>query len=327
MHIRDGILSPEVCVACGALSLLAVGWSLKKVREDLSDRAVPLTGMMAALIFAGQMVNFPLLGAPVSGHLLGGVLAATVLGPWAGCLAITLVLIVQAVMFSDGGLLSLGANILNMGVVGAWGGWAIGRVFRRILGQGGPTTIMSAMGAAYLSVLAAAACFCLEFALSQRGTEFRPGTVLSLMVLYHAAIGVGEAIITGLVLGFLWARRPDVVLGQSENGAGGWRAVMWAGLTLALAVAALAAPWASEWPDGLDAVGQSLGFETLATESRPIVLEDYAIPVIPDAWAGASVALAGILGTMIVFGAAIVMGRAARLSLAGGPLAGDGHGQ
>jgi len=186
---------------------------------------------------------------------------------------------------------------------------------------------MSAMGAAYLSVLAAAACFCLEFALSQRGTAFRPGTVLSLMVLYHAAIGVGEAIITGLVLGFLWARRPDVVLGHAERGSGGWRAVMWAGLTMALAIAALAAPWASEWPDGLDAVGQSLGFEALATESRPIVLEDYAIPVIPEAWAGASVALAGILGTMVVFGAAIAMGRAAKLSLAGGPLAGNGHGQ
>lgn len=322
MHIRDGILSPEVCAACGALSLLAVGWSLRKVREELSDRAIPLTGMMAALIFAGQMVNFPLLGAPVSGHLLGGVLAATVLGPWAGCLAIALVLIVQAVVFSDGGLLSLGANILNMGVVGAWGGWAIGQVLRKLAGRGGPGVIMAAMGAAYLSVLAAAACFCVEFALSQRGDAFRPGTVLSLMVLYHAAIGVGEAIITGLVLGFLWARRPELVLGQTIVPTGG-RAVIWAGLTAALAVAALAAPWASEWPDGLDAVGQTLGFEALTTESRPLVLEDYAIPAIPETWAGVSVAAAGILGTVIVFAAAIVLGRAARPVLAGGPVAGD----
>src|SRR3974390_2955433 len=118
MHIRDGILSPEVCAAAGLISLAAVGYSLRKLRTDLEDRAVPLTGMLAAVVFAGQMVNFPLIGLPVSGHLLGGVLAATVLGPWAGCLAITLVLVVQAVLFNDGGLVSLGANILNMAVVG-----------------------------------------------------------------------------------------------------------------------------------------------------------------------------------------------------------------
>ena len=131
MHIRDGILSPEVCLATGLISLVAVGFSLRKLRVDMEDRAVPLTGMLAAVVFAGQMVNFPLIGLPVSGHLLGGVLAAVMLGPWAGCLAITLVLVVQAVLFNDGGLMSLGANILNMGVVGAWGGYSIYSLLRK----------------------------------------------------------------------------------------------------------------------------------------------------------------------------------------------------
>ena len=111
MHIRDGILSPEVCLATGTLAVAAVGFSLRQLRTRLADQAIPLTGMVAAVVFAGQMVNFPLFGLPVSGHLLGGVLAAAILGPWAGCIALTVVLLVQAVLFADGGLLSFGGNV------------------------------------------------------------------------------------------------------------------------------------------------------------------------------------------------------------------------
>lgn len=311
MHIRDGILGPEVCVAAAAVSAVAIAYSLRRLRVDLEDRAVPLTGMMAAIVFAAQMVNFPLLGLPVSGHLLGGVLAAVMLGPWAGCLAISLVLIVQAVLFSDGGLLSLGANILNMAVVGAWGGHAVYAALRRCLGTSVTATVSSAAVAAWLSVLAAAALFCFEFGMSSHARGFDPRGVFTLMVVYHALIGIGEALITSAVLAFVLSRRADLIplpepmrphraLGQFAT----------AGFVAALAVAALLAPFKSELPDGLDAVSQRLGFATLETERPPLLLGDYTIPLPVAGWW--SVSLAGLLGTAIVFVGAIVLARVVR---------------
>ena len=139
MHIPDGVLGPQVCLVTGAISFAAVGYSLLRLKHDLADRTIPMTGMMAALVFAGQMVNFPigLFGVPAaSGHLMGGVLAAAILGPWAGCLAITMVLMVQCLLFADGGILALGANVFNMAVIGSWGGYAVLDVVRRMFGGG-----------------------------------------------------------------------------------------------------------------------------------------------------------------------------------------------
>lgn len=318
MHIRDGILGPEVCLVAGAISLGAIAYSLRRLRVDLEDRAVPLTGMMAALVFAGQMVNFPLVGLPVSGHLLGGVLAAVILGPWAGCLAIAMVLIVQAVLFSDGGLLSLGANVLNMGVVGAWGGYAVYSTIRRWLGNGHAATISAAAIAAWLSVLAAAALFCVEFLISTRSASVDPRGVLTLMVSYHALIGVGEALITGAVLSFVLARRADLV--PALNPVGSVRAVgrvTAAGLMVALAVAAMLAPFKSEFPDGLDAVSQKLAFDKLQAERPPLLLDDYAVPVPAVAWwPGLPVSIAGIMGTLVVFGGAIALAAITRRNAA-----------
>ena len=315
MHIRDGILGPEVCLIAGAISFGAVCYSLRRLRFDLEDRAVPLTGMLAALIFAGQMVNFPLLGLPVSGHLLGGVLAAVMLGPWAGCLAISMVLIVQAVLFSDGGLMSLGANILNMGVVGAWGGYAVYSTIRRVLGASQGATVAAAVIAAWLSVLAAAALFCGEFLLSSHSSGFDARGILVLMVLYHALIGIGEALITGGVLAYVLQRRPDLVpdLGSAGPVARvGSFAV--SGVILALAVAAILAPFKSELPDGLDAVSEQVGFSSLEVERPPLILEDYAIPWLAR-WPQLSVSVAGILGTLIVFAGAVVLAGLTRRSV------------
>lgn len=311
MHIRDGILGPEVCVVAAALSAGAVAYSLRRLRVDLEDKAVPLTGMMAAIVFAAQMVNFPLFGLPVSGHLLGGVLAAVILGPWAGCLAIAMVLIVQAVLFSDGGLLSLGANILNMGVVGAWGGYAVYAAMRRLLGNGTTATVSSAAVAAWLSVLAAAGLFCIEFGLSSNAQGFDPRGIFTLMVLYHALIGVGEALITGSVLAFVLSRRADLIPSPAPVGVvrETGRCVV-AGLVASLAVSALLAPFKSEHADGLDYVSQQLGFAKLETERPPLVLDDYAIPLPVEGWW--SVSLAGLLGTVVVFAGAIALGAAAR---------------
>lgn len=326
MHIRDGILSPEVCVVAGIASIAAIGYSLRRLRLDLQDRAVPLTGMMSSLVFAGQMVNFPLLGLPVSGHLLGGVLAAVMLGPWAGCLAIAMVLIVQAVLFSDGGLMSLGANILNMGVVGAWGGYAVYASIRKLLGNGPVATISASAVAAWLSVLAAAALFCVEFQLSSRAHEFDARGVLSLMVLYHAFIGVGEALITGAILAFVLSRRADLVPAPGPVGpiqSVGRFAV--AGVVASLAVAAFLAPFKSELPDGLDAVSQAVGFSTLEKDRPPLVLEDYEVPLPASWWPILSVSAAGILGTLVVFAGAFGLARAARRRQLAVPIADGSH--
>lgn len=299
MHIRDGILSPEVCVVGGALAVAAVGYSLRRLRTELADRTIPLTGMLAAVIFAGQMVNFPLFGLPVSGHLLGGVLAAVVLGPWAGCVALSLVLVVQAILFADGGLLALGVNILNMAVVGAWGGAAVYQLLRRTIGTGKQGTLFSAIISAYLTVLAAAGLFCLEFSLSRTNAAFDLRQISVWMLLFHALIGVGEAGITGAVVAFLLARRPELILRESTpTEPSRYRTAAWGlGLTAA-AVAVFASPWASEWEDGLEAVAERTGFHALGVD-RPLLLSDYVLPL-PGRWEAFSVSLAGLLGTVVV---------------------------
>lgn len=298
MHIRDGILSPEVCLMGGALAIAAVGFSLRRLRSQLTDRAVPLTGMLAAVLFAGQMVNFPLFGLPVSGHLLGGVLAAVILGPWAGCIALTLVLAVQAVLFADGGLLSLGVNVLNMAVVGCWGGGACYATLRRLIGGNARATVLAAVMAAYLSVLAAAGLFCVEFAASHRTAVFDLRQIAVWMLLYHALIGVGEAAITGALLAFLLARRPEILHRPAAKSAPHWRALTIGGGVSACLIAMFGAPLASGWPDGLDAVAQRIGFEPLAVD-QPLLFAEYAIPL-PSGWDVASVSLAGLLGTIVV---------------------------
>ena len=329
MHIRDGILAPEVCLVAGALSLGAITYSLRRLRFDLEDRAVPLTGMMAAIVFAGQMVNFPLFGLPVSGHLLGGVLAAVMLGPWAGRLAISMVLIVQAVLFSDGGLMSLGANILNMGVVGAWGGYAVYATIRRMLGNGAAATVSASVIAAWLSVLGAAALFCAEFLCSARSAGVDPRGVLSLMVLYHSLIGVGEALITGAVLSFVLARRADLVPTPNAPGSVGTIGRFAAtGLMAALAVAAILAPFKSESPDGLDAAAQNLQFDKLEIERPALILDDYAMPVPqPVWWPALPVSVAGIVGTLVVFVGAIVLAGVTRRNVVPIRVVDGSHGQ
>ena len=315
MHIRDGILSPEVCLATGLISLAAVGFSLRKLRVDLEDRAVPLTGMLAAVVFAGQMVNFPLIGLPVSGHLLGGVLASVMLGPWAGCLSIAMVLIVQAVLFNDGGLMSLGANILNMGVVGAWGGYAIYSTLRKSFGNQAFSAIPASVIAAWVSVLAAAALFCVEFGCSTGSREFSLRGIFTLMVMYHALIGVGEALITGSILSFVLARRPDLIPAAKPAGPiSNLGRFVTAGLISALAVAAILAPFKSDHPDGLDKVMQEMNLERLDFEREPLILDGYEIPLPPGYnWPAVATSLAGILGTAVVFVIAFTLAKAARL--------------
>lgn len=302
MHIRDGILSQEVCAVSGALALAAVGYSLWRVGKEETPQSKSLVGAVAALIFAGQMVNFPLVGLPASGHLLGGVLAATLLGPWAGCLALTAVVAVQALVFGDGGLQALGANVVNMAVVGCWGGSWLRMQFERLSGTTLVGRLTAAGSAAWVSIILAAVCFCLEFVASAGWNGLAVGALFREMLGYHALIGLGEAAITMAVLAWVWSRE-NVTSGQTAQvmSQGSLRLAV-VGFLIACLVATVLSPWASELPDGLEAVGERLAFNELGRDSV-LLLSDYAFPV-PSGWESLSVSAAGLFGTCVVLLAA-----------------------
>lgn len=206
MHIPDGFLAANTWVPAWLVSIGALGFCLKRTAQILKDRMVPLMGVTAAFIFAAQMLNFPVMGG-TSGHLLGGVLAAVLLGPCAGAIVIAVVLVAQCLIFQDGGLTALGANIFNMSFVGAFGGYFVYNVVRKIIGDNRGIIVGAAI-AAWLSVVAASSVCAIELAIS--GTS--PLTVaLAAMAGVHALIGIGEAIITCTVLGFVLKVRPDLI--------------------------------------------------------------------------------------------------------------------
>lgn len=329
MHIPDGVLDPAVCAATGGVAAAALGYSMIRLRETLEERTIPVIGMTASLIFAAQMVNFPLVVAPVSGHLLGGVLAAAILGPWGGCLALAMVLFVQVALFADGGWFSLGANILNIAVVGAWGGGAILSLIRRAVRDPSRGFLIGVIWGSWLTVMLGATMFCFEFACSTTAREYRIGTLYFLMLGLHAFIGIGEAVITGLVLKYLIQVRPDLVF-REERGIPlrkGSRlslsalSLSTAGLLLAAAIVVFAAPFASSHPDGLEAVGEGLNFNDLAKSSWSVWLQDYSIPWLSDHWEGVGTALVGLVGSAVVFLLTILLTRGLKSAEIRQPLA------
>jgi cobalt/nickel transport system permease protein len=207
MHIPDGFISTGTAAATWIASAGGVGYAVRRVNRELGERQVPLMGVTAAFIFAAQMMNFTVAGG-TSGHLLGGALAAILLGPWAGMLVLTAVLAVQALLFQDGGLLALGANVFNMAIIGVLVGWVVYSGLKRLLGEtrGNWTTMIAGFAAAWLSVVVASLVAAVELAVS--GTS--PWAVaLPAMGLVHMLIGVGEGLITVAVLAFLRVTRPD----------------------------------------------------------------------------------------------------------------------
>lgn len=207
LHIPDGYLSWPVSLITWAIAVGLIAISLKKVQQTYQERTVPLMGVVAAFIFAAQMINFPIPGG-TSGHLLGGTLAGVLLGPWAGALVMAVVFIVQAVFFQDGGITVLGANIVNMGLIGTFGGYYVYIGLRRLLGmQTWRGMAIGAGVAAWLSVVVAALVTALQ--ISGSGTV-ELGLAVVAMVGWHLMIGVGEAIITVVALSYIWKTRPDL---------------------------------------------------------------------------------------------------------------------
>ncbi|MGQ9552559.1 MAG: energy-coupling factor ABC transporter permease [Anaerolineae bacterium] len=207
MHIPDGFLSAPVVTSTWVLSAGSIGYAARRARRELGEMQVPLMGVLGAFIFAAQMLNFRVAGG-TSGHFLGAALATIVLGPWAASLVITSVLIVQALLFQDGGILALAANVLNMAIIGVFIAHLTNKGLQALLGNGRGAGLVVAFVVGWLSVVGAALACATELALSG---AVDAGVVFTAMGSVHALIGIGEGLITAAVLAFLLGVRPDLV--------------------------------------------------------------------------------------------------------------------
>ena len=207
MHIPDGFLDAQVAAGTGAVALGTVAYALRRAEATLDERRVPLVGVTGAFVFAAQMINFPVAGG-TSGHFLGAALAAILLGPWLACLVMAVVIATQALVFADGGVTALGANVLNMGVIGALAAGGLMLAARRVLPRSRGAFLAICGGGAWLAVMAGAAATSLELGAS--GTV-PLGTVLPAMLGVHALIGVGEAVVTVAAVSAVLATRPDLI--------------------------------------------------------------------------------------------------------------------
>jgi cobalt/nickel transport system permease protein len=301
MHIPDGFLNLVVALICWAVTIAVVAVAIRKTNHALGQKQVPLMGIMAAFIFAAQMINFPVAGG-TSGHLLGGALAAIMLGPWPAVLVMTSVIAVQGLLFQDGGLLVMGANILNMGILTIAVGYGI---YRLVASRGKATRLVFAGFAAWLSVMTGALATALELWLS--GTA-RLDIVVPAMLFVHALIGIGEALITIAALAFIMQVRPDL-LGEesaSSKGSFGWAV---AGILIALAVVVIS-PLASANPDGLIRVATDMGFIHTGQAASFNIIPHYKLPFLGPT--PLSTILAGAIGVLVVLGIVFMLGRALR---------------
>jgi cobalt/nickel transport system permease protein len=305
LHIPDGFLSTPIALIGWVLAIVIIAMALRQTRNQLGERQVPVLGVMAAFIFAAQAINFPVAGG-TSGHLLGGALAAIVLGPWAAVLVMTAVIGLQALIYQDGGLLVLGWNIINMGVLTAFVGVFVYRLVEKLMGRSRASLIVGGALAAWISVEVGAMATALQLALS--GTS-PLNIAMPAMVGVHALIGLGEAVITVGALLLIAQTRPDLLkLGESAPGT---RSAAWVtgGLVIAVIVAALSF-LASPEPDGLERVATDHGFIGAALDPFYNILPDYTVPFISNELLSGIIAV--VFGTLVVFAVAMLIGRTVR---------------
>jgi len=299
MHIPDGFLSALVSTILWIVSISVVAYGLRRVGKELGERQLPLMGVLAAAIFAGQMVNFTVVGG-TSGHLMGAAIATILLGPWVAILVITTVVGVQALIFQDGGLVVLGANIFNMAIVGVAVSYMAFRLVQWIAGGRRWGLFVGGFLAAWLSVEIAALSVALQLALS--GTS-PANLAIPTMAGIHALIGIGEGLITVGALAFLNAARPDLLSeGKSTKGSS---VILWVGGLLFALVLAIASPLASAHPDGLEWVAKQQGFLGAAQGPFYKVIPDYVLPGVSNG--ALATILAGVLGVLIVLGVSLAV--------------------
>ncbi len=310
MHIPDGLVAGPINIASAVAALGVVGVSTWRATREVErePQTMPLLATTAAFVFAAQMLNFPI-GAGTSGHFLGAVAVAALLGPWRACLVMTLVLLLQTLVFNDGGLSALGTNIFNMAVVAGLGGYALMRMVRSFLPVGRAGYLGAVAMASWASVVLAAVTCALELAWSGVSPL---AWVMPALAGTHAVIGVGEALITTSVLSAVLVTRPDMIPAWAQLGPDAakpvasspqtlWRLVT-VGLLSALCLAFFVSPWASGAPDGLERVAEDQGFAQLGEGPglwRAALLPDYSVPGVEDE--RMSTGLSGLLGTAAVF--------------------------
>ena len=320
MHAPDGFLTAGTAVATGAISTGAVAVALRQTRDRLRDKQIPLAGIAAAFVFAAQMFNFPV-AAGTTGHLLGGALAAILLGPWMGALVVTVVVLVQALGFADGGLTALGYNVLNMAVVTSFGGYGVFVLLRRILPANGSGVVAASGVAALASVVLSSMAFSLEW-LFGASAPVPFDTVFGAMVGVHLLIGVGEAVLTALAVGAVLAARPDLVHGAQDLDRSqladrpkvSMRAFAVAGLLVAVLFATVVSQFAASDPDGLERVAEDLEFVEQGQEHSLAggIFADYATAGIDNEQL--SLAVTGVTGLVLV----LLVGGGLLLAVRGG---------
>ncbi|WP_405768320.1 energy-coupling factor ABC transporter permease [Streptomyces sp. NBC_00080] len=335
MHVPDGFINAPTSAVTGVVAAGAIAVSLRGARRELDDRTAPLAGLVAAFIFAVQMLNFPV-AAGTSGHLLGGALAAILVGPCTGVLCVSVVLLMQGILFADGGLTALGVNITDMAIVTTVVAYAVFRGLVKVLPRGRRSITVASFVAAVLSVPAAAVAFTLIYWIGGT-TDVSIGKVATAMIGVHVLIGIGEAVITALTVGAVVAVRPDLVHGArdlrqklrlrvhgelvdasaAEEAPAGARTpvaartsrrTLWVtGLVTSLVLAGFVSFYASANPDGLEKVAADKGIDKKAEEhaSADSPLADYGVKDVTNA--RLSGGLAGVIGvgTTVVAGSAV----------------------
>lgn len=304
MHIPDGFLSTLVAVLAWIISITVIGISLRKTNKSLGEKDVPMMGVLAAAIFAGQMLNFTVAGG-TSGHLMGAALATILLGPWPAVLVMTAVVSVQALIFQDGGLLVLGANILNMGVIGVAVSYAVFKLVQRISNGKLWGIFTGGFLAAWTSIFVSSLAVGLQLALS--GTS-PANLAIPAMAGIHALIGIGEGLITAGALSFVYSSKKDLLV-KDATAQGNNKSLVFVGLAIALLLTILS-PLASAHPDGLEWVAEQQGFINSAQSSSYTIIPDYLIPGISNE--ALATILAGVVGVMIVFTAVFFFAQSRR---------------
>ena len=294
MHVPDGFINVQVSAATGLLSFGTLWAYIRSAKTLIADKFIALTGMMSALIFVLQMINFPI-AAGTSGHLLGGALAVIVLGPRLGLICLSVVVIIQSLLFADGGLSALGVNVLNMAIVTCATGWVIVKYWLKFIGKNKTSIIAVSVVSGIITVVFSSIAFTLEYAIG--GTISIPvSSVLVAMISTHFLIGIGEGVITALIVGLLVRVRPDLVYAYDRNDSNTTNVSLYGLFIVLILLLTLITPFASSSPDGLESVAENFGFQE--TDGVVLLLEDYGINAINNNFI--STVLSGLLGVIVI---------------------------
>ena len=294
MHVPDGFMNVTMSAATGVISFGTLWAYIRSAKDLIADKFIALTGMMSALIFVLQMINFPV-AAGTSGHLLGGALAVIVLGPRLGLICLSVVVIIQSLLFADGGLSALGVNVLNMAIVTSATSWFIVKYWVKFIGKNRTSIISVSVIAGILSVVFSSIAFTIQYAIG--GTISIPvGTVLIAMVTTHLIIGLGEGIITALIITLLMRVRPDLVYAYDRSDENTTKVSFYGLFIILILLLSLVTPFASSTPDGLESVAEEFGFTQ--TDGVVLLLEDYGIDAINNNFL--STVLSALLGITVV---------------------------